>query len=816
MATFETLLYADNLAQGTDKINANFAQLLNSPQNGYGVASVAILPSLPDPAYPDGCLVFLTADGKLYKNFEGVWQPVVAAVDLEGQIVASQIKDGALNIAKFAANLKPPVVVEALPDLPDPSYGADSLVVYDGKLYRNESDEWVAVVNTADLEGQITTGQIAENAITATQISDGAISTPKLAANAVTAAKIEANAVTTDKLAANSVTAGKIAALSVNADHLTANSVTTAKIEAGAVGTDQLAANSVTAAKMRIGSSQNMIVNSEWLDGVTAPWTKSGSANFAAATAGMPGVRCVSITANGVNYHSVASNKFEVSAGEIYYLQSDVTVVGASAYTEMLLQCFDKDDVAFSWPTAWSHSGTVSSYQKISGHVTIPSGTRTAQFVYQMTPASVSGSYTYMLNPRVLRAGEGRLIVDGAITATKIAAGAIGTDKLDALAVTADKIAANAITAGKIAANAVETEHLASKSVTAAKMVLSDTSNLALNPAFAGGDSGGWSLPSGNTTIYQSTAGVAAIKYYGRITTGTSNRDFYNGEYFPVTPGETYYMSMWVYRASSNGTFRAGINLQAADGSANGWHTAFTAPANLTNNTWTQFEGYVTVPSGKYFGRLWGGAVSNASPAGYWNFTNLIVRKAADTRLLVDGAIELTNADKTSAALSVKNSSGTEVLRLGNITSKAGVPSGTQFGLWGALGTGVFIQDAPRIIAAGSFDSTRSSISVPANSQVTTSLSALWTIFNSSFTVPSGKRWMVLLTPDYGVTLRSVSSVVLEHIWAQVSVSNVLAPGTYSNLKVDLWYKLRNVTATSISTGAHAVICSYIVLEIDA
>lgn len=64
---------------------------------------------------------------------------------------------------------------------------------------------------------------------------------------------------------------------------------------------------------------------------------------------------------------------------------------------------------------------------------------------------------------------------------------------------------------------------------------------------------------------------------------------------------------------------------------------------------------------------------------------------------LVAGTIELTNAERPQAALSVKTTGGAEVLRLGNITGKGGVPAGTQYGLWGVFGAGVFIEGVPRI-----------------------------------------------------------------------------------------------------------------------
>jgi len=85
-------------------------------------------------------------------------------------------------------------------------------------------------------------------------------------------------------------------------------------------------------------------------------------------------------------------------------------------------------------------------------------------------------------------------------------------------------------------------------------------------------------------------------------------------------------------------------------------------------------------------------------------FTDQISTSArgVGTAELVVGQIDITNAERSDAALSVKTSSAAEVLRLGNITGKPGVPAGTQFGLWGALGTGIFIENVPRIVYADS------------------------------------------------------------------------------------------------------------------
>ncbi len=88
-------------------------------------------------------------------------------------------------------------------------------------------------------------------------------------------------------------------------------------------------------------------------------------------------------------------------------------------------------------------------------------------------------------------------------------------------------------------------------------------------------------------------------------------------------------------------------------------------------------------------------------------FTDQISNAArgVGTAELVVGQIDITNAERANAALSVKTSAGAEVLRLGNIAGKAGVPAGTQYGLWGTAGSGVFIEGLPLIVHAEDYGS---------------------------------------------------------------------------------------------------------------
>lgn len=88
------------------------------------------------------------------------------------------------NIAQFAADLRPPKIVDALPILPDNNYPNDSSVVYAGKLYINENGEWVSKVQESET---------AVNALVAGTVEAGAIGADELASAEAIIQKLGAN-----------------------------------------------------------------------------------------------------------------------------------------------------------------------------------------------------------------------------------------------------------------------------------------------------------------------------------------------------------------------------------------------------------------------------------------------------------------------------------------------------------------------------------------------------------------------------------------------------------------------------------------------
>jgi len=146
-----------------------------------------------------------------------------------------------IDITKFASTITPIELVTELP-LAGNFEGRQAYHMTEGKLYRFVEGQWSAMVQAVDIDGTITS----------TQIADDAITTPKIATNAITSAHIAAGAITASELAANSIIAGKVAAGAIGATEIAAGSITVDKLAAGAITVDGLAANSISASLLQI------------------------------------------------------------------------------------------------------------------------------------------------------------------------------------------------------------------------------------------------------------------------------------------------------------------------------------------------------------------------------------------------------------------------------------------------------------------------------------------------------------------------------------------------------------------------------------
>jgi len=180
------------------------------------VGKVDTLPTLPDPNgdYPEGKVVYLTTNGKLYRNDSDVWTAAVATVDLTGQITGTQITDDAITSPKIAANA---IVADKI---------AANAITTD-KLNAN------AVTAAKIAVGTITATEIAANTITAAKIVAGTITATEIANSTITSSNIVDSTITGAKISNATITDANIASL--NADKITAGQLTLAPMSATAI-----------------------------------------------------------------------------------------------------------------------------------------------------------------------------------------------------------------------------------------------------------------------------------------------------------------------------------------------------------------------------------------------------------------------------------------------------------------------------------------------------------------------------------------------------------------------------------------------------
>ena len=209
----------------TAEITPGSLTLASFPSTMTAVQIVSTLPG----SGTEGEVVVVTANGQLYRYHSGAWTLAVPAVNVTGQLTASQIES--LEAAQIT-----------------------------GALTASQIESLTA----AQLTGQITTTQIENDAISTALLQAGAVQTANLAAGAVTAETIAANTITGSNIAGETITAGNIASDTITAAQIAAGTITAtqiasetitgALIAAGTITASNIASNTITAGQIAGGN----------------------------------------------------------------------------------------------------------------------------------------------------------------------------------------------------------------------------------------------------------------------------------------------------------------------------------------------------------------------------------------------------------------------------------------------------------------------------------------------------------------------------------------------------------------------------------
>ena len=558
----------------------------NFPTNLRPVENVSTLPN--SNLFP-GRVVYLATDNKLYRYNGSSWVSSVSATDISGQIAESQITNGAISAPKFASDVKPVEIVSSLPTTANVA-GRTVFLTTDQKLYRYTGSAWTKEVDGADLKA---------NSITAGAISAGAIKS----------AQIEAGAITVDKLAVTS-TENLIPNGSFDADIHDTAPKGYSRFQRGGSG-DIIVINSNDAAwpyskmmrlRREVASSDELSVqagNIDWDD--PAFFSKAG----------------IPCEPGDEFYFECWTHSNAVNTSRIDFVGKAITggFYATSTWTATSLNADTSGDNGsfYANKTGW---------RKIQGTVKWNENFRVKMAPRFWNINSGAGTDTYFGAIVLRRRNTGMLLVDGSISADKVAANAITTDKLAANSVNASKILAGSVSAAAIAANAVTAKHL----------FIGDTSNIVDN-GWSQGTLDGWQLEGVQAYYLSSTEGDASGWVYQ-----SNARDQAYSQIFAVTPGEVYYMEAWVYNTHASNAVLWAIGYSTTGATVSHSHHVFASRSE--KNTWVKISAQYTIPSGVRGLKMLlnvdkpGGSTGAST---YWS--KPVCRRAGTGELIVDGAI---------------------------------------------------------------------------------------------------------------------------------------------------------------------------------
>ncbi|MGG3920346.1 phage tail spike protein [Geobacillus thermodenitrificans] len=361
------------------------------------------------------------------------------------------------------------------------------------------------IIDNAKLADLAVTAQkLANGAITSAKIGTAAVGTAAIADGAITNAKIADAAITSAKIANAAVGAAAIANAAIGTAHIADAAITNAKIASldagkitsGTISANRIGANSITAEKLLISDFTNLCENPDFENDTVGSVPKGFGSSYARVvdisgfTNGNGSNKALEIDArNGGNSDVYSSAIFPVRPGQKFFVEAEgryLNTAGTGILRIGFRRYDDKKTALNYWDVVVQWDGTKTmTFTKKSGVYTVPSGAGYLQIWITFTNNGETTNKAYIDNIRVHRMANSELIVDGSVTADKIAANAItaGSAIIANGAITDAKIADAAITSAKIASLAVGTSAIANAAITNAKIANLAVGNAAIADA---------------------------------------------------------------------------------------------------------------------------------------------------------------------------------------------------------------------------------------------------------------------------------------------------------------------------------------------
>lgn len=383
----------------------------------------------------------------------------------DGSVTATKLAAQAVDATKLASGLQAVTVITGA--LPGANVGNVIFRTDDGKLYKWNGSTYTAQIAAGDVGGQLSDAQLESISaakltgnIQQVNIAPGTIQSPMISAGAITSAQIAADTIVAGNIAANAIGASELAAGSVVAGKIAANAVTAGTISAAAVTAQQIAAGAITTDKLLV-TGQGAALNADPACSDPSAWTPYSSsiyqANFAVVTDGVVGNTVMRTPASGPAY-MYGIPVVPIDPAKTYRIRGRARSAGANGVIYIGAWGFDANRNIATTPwwaaNAASPGAGWTTYEAQFGSSTTNPIDPSVRF---MTPATAmnwggTAGYMEMQDLRIDEVVGSSLIVDGGITATKLAANsiAVGTAAIQTGAIVNAMIGNAAIDSAKV------------------------------------------------------------------------------------------------------------------------------------------------------------------------------------------------------------------------------------------------------------------------------------------------------------------------------------------------------------------------------
>jgi predicted phage tail protein len=404
----------------------------------------------------------------------------------------------------------------------------------------------------------------------------------------------------------------------------------------GAVVMDKIAANAITARHMVLTDLTNMVLNGDFSMGIEK-WTLYGGTVHESAPGDALGrfrLKQGDRDAGFTDFITVRPGSTYYVAGTVYNTNAEDAIIHVNSYADDGTYINTIPVVSTSAKNAWT---------SIVAQVAVPSNAYKIRIVPTVNKPWGTNltTYCYWTKFEVRRAYGANLIVDGAITANKMATGAleakfatIGTafiTNAHILELNGSKITAETITGTQIQAFSIAGSRLSIGSM---------ADNLVVNGDFEEGTTGWGSIGSNYSFYTQGGAQSGSICAVIDRTVAGANGSYWgraNSSNFPVEANAKYELTMsaWVTTATAQGIYLRAVWLDQ-----NGNEVSYTDAYNNgpATGVWAKYGSTVQAPNNARYCRV---DVFNwqSSASRYLVFDRVQMRKTVGTTLIEDDSI---------------------------------------------------------------------------------------------------------------------------------------------------------------------------------